>query len=192
MELPYSQDMLDFLATLNRWEVQYLIVGGRAVNAYTEARGTKDLDIWTNPTLENAKRVYAALIEFGAPLFGATEETFTRKDEFLFIGVAPNRIDLLKDIPGVEFDDCWEKRQVFDLGNGLEVNYLGLPDLITAKLAAGRHIDLADVDNLKVALERKQTEELAAKSKKREPQQSTGQKPPSSKRQRKHPRKREK
>ena len=50
MELPYSEDMLDLLATFNRWQVQYLIVGGRAVNAYTEARGTKDLDIWTNPT----------------------------------------------------------------------------------------------------------------------------------------------
>ena len=34
MELPYSQDMLELLATFNRWQVQYLIVGGRAVNAY--------------------------------------------------------------------------------------------------------------------------------------------------------------
>jgi hypothetical protein len=158
--------MLDLLDILNRWQVQYLIVCGRAVNAYTEARGTKDLDIWTNPTPENAKRVYAALKEFGAPLFGATEETFTRKDEFLFIGVAPNRIDLLKDIPGVEFEECWEKRQVFDLGNGLEANYLGLPELIAAKLAAGRHIDLADADSLKVALERKLAKELDAKIKK--------------------------
>ena len=49
--------MLDLLDTLNQWQVQYLIVGGRPVNAYTEARGTKDLDIWTNPTSENAKRV---------------------------------------------------------------------------------------------------------------------------------------
>ena len=159
MELPYSQDMLDLLIMLNRWQVQYLIVGGRAVNAYTEARGTKDLDIWTNPTPENAKRVYAALKEFGAPLFGATEESFTRKDDFLFIGVAPNRIDVLKDIPGVEFDACWEKRQVFDLGNGLQANYLSLLDLISAKLAAGRHIDLADVDNLKVALDRRTREQ---------------------------------
>ena len=136
-------------------------MGGRAVNAYTEARGTKDLDIWVNPTPENAKQVYAALKEFGAPLFGAIEETFTRKDDFLFIGVPPNRIDGLKDTPGVEFDACWEKKQTFDLGNGLKANYLGLPDLIAAKLAAGRHIDLADADNLKVSLERKrkQTEE---------------------------------
>ena len=156
VDLPYSQDMLDLLAKFNHWQVQYLIVGGRAVNAYTEARGTKDLDIWTNPTPENAKLVYAALKEFGAPLFGATEETFARKGEFLFIGVPPNRIDVLKDIPGVEFESCWDNRQVFDLGNGLKANYLSLPDLLAAKLAAGRHIDLADADNLKIALARKQ------------------------------------
>jgi len=148
--------MLDLIATFNRWQVQYLIVGGRAVNAYTEARGTKNLDIWTNPTPENAKRVYAALKEFGAPLFGATEEDFARKGDFLFLGVAPNRIDLLKDIPGADFDACWEKKQCFDLGNGITANYLGLQDLIAAKLAAARHIDLADAEKLQVALERKQ------------------------------------
>ena len=148
--------MLELIATFNQWQVQYLIVGGRAVNAYTEVRGTKDLDIWTNPTLENAKRVYAALKEFGASLFGTTEESFTRKGDFMFIGVAPNCIDLLKDIPGVEFDACWEKKQSFDLGNGILANYLGLQDLIAAKLAAGRHIDLADAEKLTVALEHKQ------------------------------------
>ena len=155
MDLPYSHDMLDLLVTLNRWQVEYLIVGGRAVNVYTEARGTKDLDIWINPTPDNAKLVFAALREFGAPLFGATEEFFTNTDDFLFIGVAPNRIDILKAIPGVEFAACWERRQVMDLGNGLEANYIGLPDLIAAKLTAGRHIDLADADNLKVALEQR-------------------------------------
>lgn len=65
---------------------------------------------------------------------------------------------MLKDIPGVEFEPCWENRQVFDLGNGLSANYLSLPDLLAAKLAAGRHIDLADADNLKIALARKQKE----------------------------------
>jgi hypothetical protein len=156
VELPFSQDMLDLLATFNRRQVQYLIVGGRAVNAYTEARGTKDLDIWVNPTRGNAKRVYAALKEFGAPLFGATEETFARKGDLLFIGVPPNRIDVLKDIPGVEFRACWKRRRSFDLGGGVTAHHIGLEDLIAAKVAAGRHIDLADAEKLQVAFEREQ------------------------------------
>ena len=160
MELPYSSDMLDLLVIFNRLKVQYLIVGGRAVNAYTEPRGTKDLDLWVNPTKANAKRVFAALNEFGAPLHGATEESFTRTDEFLFIGVAPNRVDVLKDIPGVEFDACWKKRRLLDLGKGLKANYIGLQDLITSKLASGRHIDLADTEKLQVALEQQQKQSL--------------------------------
>jgi hypothetical protein len=88
------------------------------------------------------------LKDFGAPLFGATEETFARKEDFLFIGVPPNRIDLLQDIPGVEFEPCWVNKQVFDLGSGLIANYLSLADLLASKLAAARHIDLADADKL--------------------------------------------
>ena len=93
-----NSDFKEILRIFNAVKVKYLVVGGYAVMKYTEPRFTKDLDIWVNPTPENAKLVHAALKEFGAPLFGATEETFTRKDDFLFIGVPPNRIDILKDI----------------------------------------------------------------------------------------------
>src|SRR5262249_12297863 len=56
-----SNDMRELLEALNRWQAQYLIIGAHAVGAYTEPRGTKDLDIWVNPTKGNAKRVHAAL-----------------------------------------------------------------------------------------------------------------------------------
>jgi hypothetical protein len=43
---------------------------------YTEPRYTKDLDIWVEPTSENAQRAFAALKEFGAPLTDVTPERF--------------------------------------------------------------------------------------------------------------------
>ena len=101
------RDMKELLETLNKWQAQYLVVGAHALSVYTEPRGTKDLDIWVNPTPENAKRVYGALKEYGAPLLETPEQFFTERDTFLIIGVAPNRIDILKSIPGVEFDACW-------------------------------------------------------------------------------------
>jgi hypothetical protein len=103
--------MRDLLEALNRWQAQYLVIGAHAVGVYAEPRGTKDLDIWVNPTKENAKRVYAALTEFGAPPRGSTEKTLTNKQEFLVIGVAPNRIDILKSIPGPGFRACWKNRR---------------------------------------------------------------------------------
>ena len=72
-----SQDMKDLLETLNRWQAQYLVVGAHALGLYTEPRSTKDLDVWVNPTPENAKLVYGALKEYGAPLIEATEQFFT-------------------------------------------------------------------------------------------------------------------
>jgi hypothetical protein len=147
-----SSDMRELLDSLNRWQAQYLVIGAHAVGVYAEPRGTKDLDIWVNPTKENAKRVYGALTEFGAPLFGATTKSLTDKQNFLVIGVAPNRIDILKSIPGLQFRACWKNRRTFDIG-GITANFLNLEDLLTAKLAAGRPQDLVDSAKLRKAWE---------------------------------------
>jgi len=104
------------------------------------------------------------LKEFAAPLSGVTEGFFTERETFLVVGVAPNRFDILKSIPGVEFDACWAHRRVFDVG-GVTANFPCLEDLLAAKVAAGRPQDLVDANKLKTALrlERKETEELGAK-----------------------------
>ncbi|MGA3044079.1 MAG: hypothetical protein ABSF54_25165 [Bryobacteraceae bacterium] len=58
-------DFKDLLRLLNHHEVRYLIAGGYAVMKYTEPFYTKAMDIWVEPAEENAKRAYAALVEFG-------------------------------------------------------------------------------------------------------------------------------
>jgi hypothetical protein len=185
-----TKDMKELLEALNKWGVQYLIVGAHALGVYTEPRGTKDLDIWVNPTPENAKVVHAALKEYAAPLFGVTEEFFTEKDTFLVVGVAPNRFDILKSIPGVEFDACWANRQAFDVG-GVTANFPSLKDLYAAKVAAGRPQDLVDADKLKTALglERTQTEGHDVKVEGQSPQQP-GPELPAPEQQQKHNRRR--
>ena len=143
--------MKDLLEIFNTLGVQYLIVGAHAVNSYTEARMTKDLDIWVNPTLENANKVYRALSEFGAPLDSVTEADFCDVATFYIIGINPNRIDILKSIPGLEFESVWGKRKSLDL-EGLSVNLPALEDVLKAKLAAGRPQDLLDAEKLAIAL----------------------------------------
>jgi hypothetical protein len=160
--------MKELLEILNKWQAEYLVVGAHALGVYTEPRGTKDLDIWVNPTPENASRVFGALKEYGAPLFGTTERFFTQRETFLVIGVAPNRIDILKSIPGVEFDACWRTRKTLNIG-GTTASFPSLEDLLAAKLAAGRPQDLVDAAKLKKALEleRRQPTEQAPET--REP-----------------------
>jgi hypothetical protein len=149
---PLSDDTRELLDALNRWEVEYLVIGAHAVGVYAEPRGTQDLDIWVNPTRRNAKRALGALREFGAPLFGATEKSLINKEDFLIIGVSPNRIDVLKSIPGLEFRAAWRKRRTLDVG-GTTAHFPSPEDVLTAKLAAGRPQDLLDVAKLRKALE---------------------------------------
>jgi hypothetical protein len=46
--------------------VEYVVVGGVAVQAHGFLRHTSDLDIFMRPTLENAKAAFAALESLGA------------------------------------------------------------------------------------------------------------------------------
>jgi hypothetical protein len=81
-----SCDYRDLLNILNKYKVQYLIIGAHAVTYYTEPRFSKDLDIWVNPTKGNAQKVYDALKEFGAPLKSVRAEDFTNPKTFYQIG----------------------------------------------------------------------------------------------------------
>ncbi|MCI0489262.1 MAG: hypothetical protein L0229_21935 [Blastocatellia bacterium] len=63
-----NQDFKELLDLFNDEKVEYLVVGGYAVIKHSEPRYTKDLDVWVNPTMENAKRVFSALQKFGGEL----------------------------------------------------------------------------------------------------------------------------
>jgi hypothetical protein len=94
-----SSDYKDLLRSLNAAGVRYLVVGGYAVMIYTEPSFTKDLDIWTDPTLENAQALFRALSEFGAPLKGISPRDFTEPEIFYQMGVEPVRVDVLTSLP---------------------------------------------------------------------------------------------
>jgi hypothetical protein len=141
------------LKAFSEEKVEYLVVGGYAVAKYTEPRYTKDLDIWVRPDQGNAILVFSALGKFGAPLTGLSPKDFSQKGFFYTIGMAPLRIDILFDIKGVDFDDCFARRVESDIG-GVLVNFISAEDLVINKEAVGRHQDLADAEKLRLAMER--------------------------------------
>jgi hypothetical protein len=110
-------------------------------------RATVDLDLWVEPTSENAGRAYDALVDFGAPADHFAKDDFTVPGMVLQIGVAPQRIDVLTAITGVRFDEAWEAHEIGDLG-GIKVPILSRDDLITNKRALGRDKDLRDAQLL--------------------------------------------
>ena len=60
-----DSNYLDMLRCLNKAGVDYIMVGGWAVNLHGYVRATIDLDIWILADFENARKVYAALVRKG-------------------------------------------------------------------------------------------------------------------------------
>lgn len=84
--MPASLHFKELLKKLNEHQVRYLIVSAYAVMKYTEPRYTKDLDVWVDPTPENASRVFRALADFGAPMTEVIPEDFTNPELVFKLG----------------------------------------------------------------------------------------------------------
>jgi len=145
--MPSNPDYKDLFSILNEEKVDYLVVGAHAVIYYTEPRFTKDLDILIRPTRVNAEKVWRALKRFGAPLRDITVDDFIREDTVYQIGIAPNRIDVLMCLGGVNFEEAWADREhaAYD---GIPIAIIGKSKLIKAKKFTGRPQDLLDVEKL--------------------------------------------
>jgi hypothetical protein len=120
------------------------------------------MDILVKPDAGNAKAVFAALAQFGAPppfaasgmpLQGMTPADFAESGSFFRMGREPVAVDILSEIPGVDFDAAWERRVegVIDTKSGLKAFFISRDDLIATKLASGRTRDLADVEDIRAA-----------------------------------------
>jgi hypothetical protein len=140
-------DFKDLLSAFADAEVKYLLIGGYAVGFHSRPRFTKDIDVWIAEDGDNVRRVHAALARFGAPAVVLEDLTNLGPDEILYFGSPPFRVDILKRISGVEFEDAFANR-VETEWDGVPVMLIGIDELIEAKRAAGREQDLIDVREL--------------------------------------------
>ena len=148
MDVPLlPDDFKEFLKLLNAKRVEYLLVGGYAVGVHGYPRATVDMDIWVRATGANASRVIDALRTFGFDSPTLEPHLFVDPRSIVRLGVPPFRIEVMTSIDGVEFEPCRARSLAVDL-DGVAVPVISLEDLKTNKRSAGRHKDLADLDNL--------------------------------------------
>ena len=143
----FSQDFKEFVELLIKHKVEYLIVGGYAVSIHGHPRYTGDLDIWLNPTSTNADLIVKCVNEFGFSSFNLTQADFTKPGNIIQLGYPPLRIDLLTEIDGVTFEECFANRKEVAI-DGLKINFIGYNDLLKNKKESGRARDMDDIDNL--------------------------------------------
>jgi predicted nucleotidyltransferase len=127
--------------------VEYVVVGGVAVNAHGFVRNTRDLDVFFRPTEETACAVFRALTALGAALDGVDPTDFLSEDAHYQLNTEYGRIDLLCSIGEMSFDQAWRNRVDTEI-DGVIVHFISKEDLIENKRQVGRLIDLADVEEL--------------------------------------------
>lgn len=142
-----NQDFLDLLRAFADAEVRFLVVGAYALGLHGRPRATGDLDLWVEPTAENAGRVMRALSAFGAPMDAIAESDFSRPGVTYQIGLPPRRIDLLTELTGLTFAEAWPGRVRAPFGE-VQVDFIGLGDFVRNKRQTGRLKDLADIEGL--------------------------------------------
>jgi hypothetical protein len=142
-----NQDFVDLLRAFIAADVRFLIVGAYALALHGRPRATGDLDVWIDPTPQNATRVMRALAAFGAPLSDISEADFSRPGVTYQIGVVPGRIDLLTDLTGLTFAEAWPERLRRPFGE-IDVDFIGRAAFIKNKRAVGRAKDLGDIEGL--------------------------------------------
>ena len=145
--LKVEKDFEEFVELLNKFDVEYMIVGAYALALYSRPRNTGDIDIFINSSSKNAKPLLKAIKEFGFENAGIEESDFTIKGRIVQLGVSPVRIDIINDIDGIKFLDAYRRKETFQFGK-VSANFISRLDIIANKKASNRKKDQADLDEL--------------------------------------------
>ena len=143
----FNQDFKEFVELLIKHNAEYLIVGGYAVGVHGHPRYTGDLDVWLNPTPQNALLILKSVNEFGFSSYKLSPEDFMKPGNVIQLGYPPIRIDLITEIDGVAFEECFKNRKKVIIED-IPVYFIGYNDLLKNKRESGRPRDIDDLNNL--------------------------------------------
>ncbi|MFI5160872.1 MAG: hypothetical protein ACHQHN_06320 [Sphingobacteriales bacterium] len=143
----FDEGILNFWKALQEHHVEYIMIGGYALNLHGYQRFTGDLDIWLKDTPENRWRLRETFVscEMGDYPMIETMEFVAGWTEFhLNNGL---QLDILTDMKGLEgysFDECLQMASVADI-EGVTVPFLHINQLIENKKVVNRPKDQIDV-----------------------------------------------
>jgi hypothetical protein len=92
-------DFKDFIVSLNKHEVLYLLVGGWAIGIYGHPQVTKNIDFLVATDEANLNRLQHALSDFGTPPVDTVR--FRQKNAVYRMGRPPIQIDLINRADGI-------------------------------------------------------------------------------------------
>lgn len=159
MESSLTDSILTVCRTLNKFSVEYIIVGGTAValhgyyrhsrNVAGELAEKPDLDFWYNPTYENYFKLLNALGDLGQDVAKFKEEQTPNPQRSYFrYEFEKFTLDFLPELKAsLKFRLSFSRREIVSL-NGIEIPFICYEDLISDKKANARSKDITDIEQL--------------------------------------------
>jgi hypothetical protein len=139
------------LSALAEHAVDYVLIGGLAVQTHGHVRTTVDVDVLPRPEPSNLARLADALNALGARVLNPGSEGLTIDAAMLpraalwQFATRHGAIDVLNEAPGAPpYDDLRRRALEIRLGD-LTLAVAGRDDLISMKRASGRPVDLDDL-----------------------------------------------
>jgi predicted nucleotidyltransferase len=136
----------DVFESLKRHDVKYVVIGGVAAVLHGVPRATFDVDILIEATPENAKSLLMALEDcaFATAALTTSDDVLAHEITIFKDRV---RLDVQTRTPGLSFKEAW----IHKVERGVQGTPFWIASrehVIQSKLAAGRRIDLEDVQSL--------------------------------------------
>lgn len=145
---------------LDKYHVEYLIIGGTAValhgyyresvNISGELSDKPDIDIWYNPTYENYFNILKVIKELGQDTeeFGNEQQPNPLKS-FFKLDFVDFSLDILPVIKAdIKFLDANKRKETMKLEES-QIYIMSYLDLIADKKATARNKDIEDIKQLK-------------------------------------------
>lgn len=149
----------ELLRRLAKAEVEFVVVGGLALNAWGIVRGTKDVDVVIAPNPDNIKRVAEVAVTAGGHVHQGDALLGTpfsiaaalAGGEQVAIETDLGRLDVVQGLDGVPSFEELQSRAAEAEILGSTVWVCSREDLRAMKKTAGRTRDLADIEDLDAA-----------------------------------------
>jgi hypothetical protein len=148
----FEEEIITFFNHLNKQNVEYILVGGLAVNYHGFNRSTGDIDVWINDSKNNRENFVMALNNYGiegAEVFHQLPFVAGYTELMLDNGI---HIDLMSDLQFFKkenFNECYLKANTFHLAEEVLIKILHLNTLIEEKEKSKRAKDNLDAETLK-------------------------------------------
>ena len=146
----FYEDHKRLIAELQADQIEFILIGGYAVNYHGYNRTTGDLDVWIKPDNGINKTKFLKWLE----KYGIEDESILEISQLDFtqaaifsIGEEPYKTDFLTKVSGVTYEEA-DKEKIIHDHEGTTIPFINLNHLILTKIGTERGKDKVDIEML--------------------------------------------